>query len=204
MADRAGTGRRLHSNHPWVRAIAPWETNEGGFYFETLNPKDVHQQLEANPKVEICFFNNESDLKSAKTMRLTGEVEFLDDPDLEQRLLQDWPFLQEAEPVVERFRIPSGEACFWTMSDALKEKEIERLKFESTPTSTAPAAVESSLGAGQRRFWGLPETLADELRPMYVNYALKGAAPFEAAPLNVGGLERATCSNPPKKSLQPM
>jgi hypothetical protein len=53
----------------------------------------------------------------------------LDDPDLKKQLLQDWPFLQEAEPVLELFRIQSGEVFFWTMSDALKEKEIERLRF---------------------------------------------------------------------------
>jgi uncharacterized pyridoxamine 5'-phosphate oxidase family protein len=114
---------------PRVRTFLLWRANEDGFFFETLNPKDVHQQLKTNPKVEICFFNNESDLQKAKTMRLTGEVEFLDDPDLKKQLLQDWPFLQEAEPVLELFRIQSGEVFFWTMSDALKEKEIERLKF---------------------------------------------------------------------------
>ena len=62
-------------------------------------------------------------------MRLSGEVEFLDDPDLKQQLLQDMPFLQEAEPELELFRIKSGEAFFWTMNDVLKEKEIEHLKF---------------------------------------------------------------------------
>jgi uncharacterized pyridoxamine 5'-phosphate oxidase family protein len=62
-------------------------------------------------------------------MRLSGEVEFLDDPDLKKQLLQDWPFLQPVEPVVELFRIQSGEAFFWTMDDVLKEKEIERVKF---------------------------------------------------------------------------
>ena len=74
-------------------------------------------------------YNSESDLKKAKTMRLSGEVEFLDDPDLKKQLLEDWPFLQPVEPVVELFRIHSGEAFFWTMDDILKEKEIERVRF---------------------------------------------------------------------------
>ena len=93
-----------------------------GSTFETLNPKDVYNQLKSNPKVEICFFNNESDLEKAKTMRLSGEVEFLDDPDLKKQMLQDWPFLQQAEPVLELFRVQSGEAFFWTMDDIFERK----------------------------------------------------------------------------------
>ena len=116
-------------DQPRVRTFLLWRANEDGFYFETLNPKDVYKQLKNNPKVEICFFNSESDLGKTKTMRLTGEVEFLNDPDLKKQLLADLPFLQDAEPVLEIFRIHSGEAFFWTMADVLKEKEIERVRF---------------------------------------------------------------------------
>jgi uncharacterized pyridoxamine 5'-phosphate oxidase family protein len=119
----------VDGNQPRVRAFLLWRANEDGFYFETFRPKDVYEQLKRNPKVEVCFFNNESDLEKAKTMRLTGEVEFLDDPDLKQQLLEDRPFLQDAEPVLELFRVHSGEAFFWTMADVLKEKEIERVRF---------------------------------------------------------------------------
>jgi uncharacterized pyridoxamine 5'-phosphate oxidase family protein len=119
----------VDGDQPRVRTFLLWRANEEGFYFETFNPKDVYEQLKNNPKVEICFFNNESDLDKAKTMRLTGEVEFLDDPDLKKQLLADWPFLQDAEPVLEIFRVHSGEAFFWTMADVLKEKQIERVKF---------------------------------------------------------------------------
>jgi uncharacterized pyridoxamine 5'-phosphate oxidase family protein len=119
----------VDGNQPRVRTFLLWRANEDGFYFETFNPKDVYEQLKNNPKVEVCFFNSESDLEKAKTMRLTGEVEFLDDPDLKKQLLEDWPFLQDAEPVLEIFRIHSGEAFFWTMADVLKEKEIERVRF---------------------------------------------------------------------------
>ena len=119
----------VDGDQPRVRTFLLWRANENGFYFETLNPKDVYNQLKSNPKVEICFFNNESDLEKAKTMRLSGEVEFLDDPDLKKQMLQDWPFLQQAEPVLELFRVQSGEAFFWTMEDILKEKEIERVTF---------------------------------------------------------------------------
>jgi uncharacterized pyridoxamine 5'-phosphate oxidase family protein len=116
-------------DQPRVRTFLLWRANQGGFYFETFTPKDVYQQLKNNPKVEICFYNGESDLEKAKTMRLSGEVEFLNDAGLKQQMLQDWPFLQQAEAVLELFRVQSGEAFFWTMADVLKEKEIERVRF---------------------------------------------------------------------------
>jgi uncharacterized pyridoxamine 5'-phosphate oxidase family protein len=119
----------VDGDQPRVRTFLLWRANEDGFYFETFEPKDVYEQLKKNPKVEICFFNNASDLDKAKTMRIAGEVEFLDDPDLKKQLLAERPFLQAAEPVLEIFRVHSGEAFFWTMADVLKEKEIEHLRF---------------------------------------------------------------------------
>ena len=119
----------VDGDQPRVRTFLLWRANESGFYFATFRPKHVYEHLKKNPKVAICFFNNESDLEKAKTMRLTGEVEFLDDPDLKKQLLEDRPFLQDAEPVLEIFRVQSGEAFFWTMADVLKEKEIERVQF---------------------------------------------------------------------------
>ena len=119
----------VEGDQPRVRTFLLWRANENGFYFETFEPKDVYEQLEKNPKVEICFFNAASDLENAKTMRIAGEVEFLDDPELKKQLLEERPFLQEAAPVLEIFRLNSGEGFFWTMADFLKEKGIEHVTF---------------------------------------------------------------------------
>jgi len=119
----------MDGDQPRVRMFLLWRANEDGFYFETFNPKDVCEQLKNNPKVEVCFFNDASELDNAKTMRLAGEVEFLDDAALKKQLLEDRPFLQDAEPVLEIFRVHSGEAFFWTMADFLKEKGIEHMRF---------------------------------------------------------------------------
>jgi uncharacterized pyridoxamine 5'-phosphate oxidase family protein len=119
----------VDGDQPRVRTFLLWRANENGFYFETFTPKDVYEQLKKNPKVEICFFNNESDLDKAKAMRLAGEAEFLNDPELKKQLLAERPFLQEAAPVLEIFRVHSGEAFFWTMADFLKEKGIEHVRF---------------------------------------------------------------------------
>lgn len=120
-------------DQPHVRGWLFWFADETGFYFQTLEPKDVHRQLRANPKVEVCFFNG-GDLTTAQTLRVTGEVEFLDDPVLMHRLVEeDMPFLAAAggadDPIHQIFRVAHGEAFIWGMGDMLKERELDRAAF---------------------------------------------------------------------------
>ena len=122
------------SDQPHVRGWLFWFADETGFYFQTLAPKDVYHQLKANPKTEVCFFNG-GDLATARTLRVTGAVEFLDDPALKHRILeQDMPFLAPLgkgaeDPLHQIFRIVHGQAFFWGMGDILKEHELERITF---------------------------------------------------------------------------
>lgn len=121
------------NDQPHVRAFLFWFADATGFYFETFRPKDVCAQLRANPKVEVCFFNH-GDLASAKTLRVRGSVEFLEDSKLVERLLQDMPMLKGAgqgptDPIYRVFRIAHGDAHFWTMADILKEHSIEHVQF---------------------------------------------------------------------------
>ena len=51
----------------------------------TMSPKGFSQQLHANPKVEVCFYNGATELPEAKQMRVTGPAEFVDDVELTQR-----------------------------------------------------------------------------------------------------------------------
>jgi pyridoxamine 5'-phosphate oxidase len=120
-------------NQPRVRAWLFWFGDPTGFYFQTLQPKDVFRQIKENPRVEFCFTNS-GDFSSVKTMRLTGPVEILDDAKLKDRLFADMPFLKALgrsprDPIHQIFRIAHGEVFFWTMADILKEKIIERITF---------------------------------------------------------------------------
>jgi pyridoxamine 5'-phosphate oxidase len=61
-------------------------------------------------------------------------VEFLEDADLRARLLEERPFLKAlmkspGDPVLAIFRIPKGEAWFWSMAENMREAEIPRIKF---------------------------------------------------------------------------
>ena len=121
-------------DQPRVRALLLVLADEKGFGFCTLSPKQMCRQLHENPKTEVCFYNNATDLMESKTMRVTGKVEFTDEKALMEKAVETRKGLtaligQPIEPLLEVFRISTGEAHFWTMMDLLKEPEIERIKF---------------------------------------------------------------------------
>lgn len=119
---------------PRVRGMLMFFANEDGFYFGTLLPKHLTKQLKDNPKIEICFYNNPSELADAKSMRVTGEIEWLDDEALTGRIAKERDFLDQfaGKPLRDLwrvFRIHTGEAHFWTIPDVLKEQQLERIHF---------------------------------------------------------------------------
>jgi pyridoxamine 5'-phosphate oxidase len=115
---------------PRVRAFRMWFADESGFYFHTGSTKDVFKQIERNPRIEVCFCSPDF----CKMMRVTGRVEILDSFDLKERLLEERTFLKSIikgpdDPLLTIFRIPSGEAHFWTIAENMKESEIPRIRF---------------------------------------------------------------------------
>jgi uncharacterized pyridoxamine 5'-phosphate oxidase family protein len=86
--------------------------------------------MQQNPKVEACFW--QPDEQTGTMLRVAGEVEFVDDPELKKKVLEDRPFLKEFgmtfdHPGLIIFRIAQGEAYFWTMATNFKPKEM--IKF---------------------------------------------------------------------------
>jgi pyridoxamine 5'-phosphate oxidase len=124
----------MDRKQPRVRTLLLLGADEKGFAFVTFSPKQLVHQLRRNPRVEVCFYNNAADLADAKQMRVTGEVEFLEDKETLDKAYETRAFL---EPIVGRplrpltvvFRISSGEAHFWTIPDVLKEPTLERIRF---------------------------------------------------------------------------
>jgi pyridoxamine 5'-phosphate oxidase len=124
----------MDGDQPRVRGFLMCFADENGFYFATMSPKEVTKQLKANPKIEVCFYNNPEDLQHAKQMRVTGTAEFVDDQKLHKKICKERAFLGDIagrpiDPIMEIFRIHSGQAHFWTMMDVLKEPELERITF---------------------------------------------------------------------------
>ena len=123
----------VEGDQPRVRAFAMWFADETGFYYHTGNMKSVCKQLAKNPKVELCFYKPGDG--AGTMMRVTGKVEFLDDEALEERLFRDRPWLHDVMKMavpggkVVIFRIPHGEAWFWTMAENMREAEVPRITF---------------------------------------------------------------------------
>ncbi len=119
---------------PRVRALLLWFADKRGFYFMTMSPKSLSAQLHRDARVEVCFYNGAADLPDARMMRVAGEIEFVDDADLTRKVAAERAALEgivgrPLEPIAEVFRIGSGEAHFWTLTDILKERDLERIRF---------------------------------------------------------------------------
>jgi uncharacterized pyridoxamine 5'-phosphate oxidase family protein len=114
-------------DQPRVRALGFWFADETGFYFQTGDLKSLYHQLKGNPKTEVCFYKPEGMIGTM--MRISGEVEFLTDLKLKERVLEERPFLKSYgltinHPGLIIFRIPHGQAHFWTMENNLKPKHF--------------------------------------------------------------------------------
>lgn len=119
----------VEDDQPRVRALGFWFADETGFYFQTASMKDIPHQLEKNPKAEAAFYKHEGMIGTM--LRVAGETEFINDKAFKERVLEERPFLKAfgltaESPELIIFRIPHGEAYFWTMENNLKPKEYIR------------------------------------------------------------------------------
>ena len=117
----------VEGDQPRVRALGFWFADETGFYFQTSSIKEFPHQLEKNPKVEFCFYKHSQLIGTM--LRISGEVEFIDDKKLKEKALVDRPFLKSFgltidSPGLVIFRIAHGQAHFWSMESNLKPKEF--------------------------------------------------------------------------------
>ena len=124
----------MDGDQPRVRTVLHVFAKEKGFYYTVLTPKRVYEQLKANPKVEVCYYNNPEQLQDAKQMRVTGEIEWVDEPEANEKAHADRTFIDKiigkpVKPLLAVFKIAHGEAHFWTLGDILKERELERVEF---------------------------------------------------------------------------
>jgi pyridoxamine 5'-phosphate oxidase len=117
----------VDNDQPRVRMIGFWFADETGFYFQTSTIKEIPNQLKMNPKTEVCFYKHEGMIGTM--LRISGEVEFLTDVKLREKVLADRPFLKSFGMTVDSpglilFRISHGKAYFWTMENNVKPKEM--------------------------------------------------------------------------------
>lgn len=120
----------IDGDQPRVRGFLAVLFNDGNIYFTTGTMKRVYDQLVKNPKVEMCFFSRDF----AKTLRISGKIEMIDDREKKQQLLNERDYLTSFGGKVDdpRFillRLSHGRAFFWTMAQNMRESEIPVIEF---------------------------------------------------------------------------
>ena len=124
----------VEGDQPRVRTVMALPADESGFYYFLLSMKNVCKQLKANPKVEVCYYNNPPNPGEARQMRVAGSAELVTDrarihKEAEARAWLEPTLGQPVEPVLEIWRISHGDAHFWTMADVGHEAQLEHLQF---------------------------------------------------------------------------
>jgi len=111
-----------------VRTMKVYRADEDGIIIITGENKDLHRQLQAEPEVELCFFN----IDEEKHIRITGSVEEVEDPLLKKEIGDDYQFLKKwvdsagyDVPVV--YCLKGGKATVWTMDTNYRPKEYIQL-----------------------------------------------------------------------------
>ena len=126
----------VEDGQPRVRPMGLWFADERGFYFQSHAEKALGIQLKAHKKVEACFYNAKAGPGLGTVLRVSGEIEFLDDLEYKKRIFEDRAHIVESyglegleDPRLILFRIYKGEAFFWTMDYNLRESDIEKITF---------------------------------------------------------------------------
>ena len=114
----------VDGNKPRVRIIMLYRADENGIIFITTTLKDMYKQLQANPAVEMCFYN----AKEFKQVRIEGNIEELDDMELKKKVVQDLSFLKplidsKGFGVLKCYKIKNAKASPWTMEANFAPKE---------------------------------------------------------------------------------
>jgi len=99
-------------------------------YFSTGSMKKVHAQIVANKKIELCFWKPDYSL----TLRITGNIEIVDDRAKKQKLLDEREYLKAFnsnadDPRFVLLRVPHGSASYWSMESNMREGEADVVTF---------------------------------------------------------------------------
>jgi pyridoxamine 5'-phosphate oxidase len=112
---------------PHLRGLFLHKADETGISFTTGKFRDLYKQLKANPKVELCFWQDKS------SIRVIGKaVECDDDLDLKKEIVASRPFMQPwitaagYEPMAV-FKVVDCVATTWSFDKTLAPKTFVNL-----------------------------------------------------------------------------
>lgn len=114
----------VEGDQPRVRGTFLYRADENGIIFHTSSTKDVYAQIKRNPKAEMCFFGNGTQI------RVTGILEQVIDDELREEIfnhpsrkfLQAWK-ANGIDHLLQIFGMKNCEAVTWTMETNFAEKK---------------------------------------------------------------------------------
>jgi pyridoxamine 5'-phosphate oxidase len=110
-----------------VRGIMMYKMDEtGNIVFTTGKNKPMYKQLTENPKVELCFYADNTQV------RITGELVEKDELSLKQEIIESRPFMKPwvdaaGYDVIGVFSLERCVATCWKMESALARKRFVNL-----------------------------------------------------------------------------
>ena len=119
----------VEGDQPKVRAMFLFSADENGIVFHTGTMKDVYQQIEKNPKVEMCF----NDAKNGVQVRVTGTLEQISDHAFKDKVsdhpsrvflrkMRDGGVFKDFYNELTVYKLAHGSATWWTMQENLAPK----------------------------------------------------------------------------------
>ena len=113
-------------NKPHVRGMFIYRADDKGIIFHTGDFKDVFKHLQNNPNVELCFINDNIQI------RINGTAVLENDLNLKEEIVANRPFLKN---VIDKygfesihvFRVQKMAATVWSMATNLAPKEYIEL-----------------------------------------------------------------------------
>lgn len=120
----------VEGDQPRVRAVFLYRADEEGIVFHTGAMKDLYRQIEAHPKVELCFNDNQNGVQ----VRVAGTMEQIRDKAYKDELashptrefIRRWRaagLLKDFYNDFIVYRLKHGKAVTWTMQTNFAPKE---------------------------------------------------------------------------------
>lgn len=118
----------VEGDQPRVRGMLLYKADENGIIFHTASTKDVFAQIKANPKAEMCFFGDGTQI------RVTGVLEQVSDDKLREEIfahptrafLRAWKE-NGIDGLLQIFVMKNCTAVTWTMESNFDEKKPVKL-----------------------------------------------------------------------------
>ncbi len=114
----------VDEDQPHVRGMMLFRADENGIIFHTASTKDVYKQIMENPKAELCFNANGTQI------RVTGTLEVMHDEKIREEIfahptrkfLQAWKE-NGIDNLLEVLIMRNCEAVIWTMQSNFEPKK---------------------------------------------------------------------------------